>query len=111
MQIIERKMFSYPYAAVAELVYGKRMRIFVTTLLNITIFGAGIPNILVGQCNYLLEFDHFNICNCFAASQNLQLIGERISDGKFNVSFCYWLLILGVILSPIMWFGSPKNMK
>lgn len=38
-----------PYAAVAELVYGKRMRIFVAIMLNIAIFGAGIPNILVGM--------------------------------------------------------------
>lgn len=37
-----------PYSAVAELIYGKRMRIFVNFLLSITVFGAGVPNILVG---------------------------------------------------------------
>lgn len=47
----------------------------------------------------------------FLASQNMQLIGYRISEGSFYFSFCYWLIILGVVLSPIMWLGSPKNMK
>lgn len=45
------------------------------------------------------------------ASQNMQLIGYRISDGSFYFSFCYWLIVLGIVLSPIMWLGSPKNMK
>lgn len=45
------------------------------------------------------------------ASQNLQLIGVRVSDGDFRFSFCYWLVILGIFLCPIMWLGSPKNMK
>lgn len=45
---------SYPYAAVAELVYGKRMRLLVTVLQNLTVFGAGIPNILV--CEPCLSF-------------------------------------------------------
>lgn len=38
----------YPYAAVAELLYGKHMRRFVTVLLDATVFGAGVPNLLVG---------------------------------------------------------------
>uniref|UniRef100_A0A1B0GJI0 Putative amino acid transporter n=1 Tax=Lutzomyia longipalpis TaxID=7200 RepID=A0A1B0GJI0_LUTLO len=82
----------YPYAAIAELTYGKYMRIFVTFLLDITVFGGGIPNILV-------------------ASQNMQLLGLRISQGSFNLSFCVWLVVIGVFICPIMWLGSPKNMK
>lgn len=39
----------YPYAAVADLIYGKRMRLLVTFLLDLTVFGAGVPNILVGM--------------------------------------------------------------
>ncbi|XP_055313312.1 proton-coupled amino acid transporter 3 [Sitodiplosis mosellana] len=81
-----------PYAAVGELSYGRRMRTFVNILLNVTVFGAGIPNILV-------------------ASQNLQLIGQRISNDEFQFSFCYWLVLLGIVLCPVMWLGSPKNMK
>lgn len=39
----------YPYSALAELTYGKRFSKFVTFLLDITIFGAGIPNLIVGM--------------------------------------------------------------
>lgn len=38
----------YPYAAVAEYLYGRHMRSFVTVLLDLTVFGAGVPNLLVG---------------------------------------------------------------
>lgn len=41
-------IYRYPYAAVAELIYGNKMRIFVNILLNMTVFGSGVPNILVG---------------------------------------------------------------
>ncbi|GAB0090493.1 uncharacterized protein DMENIID0001_052290 [Sergentomyia squamirostris] len=82
----------YPYAAIAELTYGKYMSIFVTFLLDLTVFGGGIPNLLV-------------------ASQNLQLLGLRISEGSFDLSFCLWLIVIGIFICPIMWIGSPKNMK
>ncbi len=39
----------YPYAAVAELIYGKYMSMFVTILLDVTVFGGGVPNLLVGN--------------------------------------------------------------
>ncbi|XP_058453032.1 uncharacterized protein LOC131431369 [Malaya genurostris] len=82
----------YPYAAIAEFAYGKRMSLFVTILLDMTVFGGGIPNLLV-------------------ASQNLQLLGSRVSAGSFEFSFCYWLVLIGMFLCPIMWLGSPKNMR
>ncbi|XP_053670749.1 uncharacterized protein LOC128721066 [Anopheles nili] len=82
----------YPYAAIAEFTYGKRMSVFVTVLLDLTVFGGGIPNLLV-------------------AAQNLQLLGTRVSGDTFEISFCYWLLIIGLFLCPIMWLGSPKNMR
>ncbi|XP_055587612.1 uncharacterized protein LOC129740050 [Uranotaenia lowii] len=82
----------YPYAAIAEFTYGKRMALFVTILLDMTVFGGGIPNLLV-------------------ASQNLQLLGSKITEGRFEFSFCYWLVLIGLFLCPIMWLGSPKNMR
>ncbi|GBP34172.1 hypothetical protein EVAR_30724_1 [Eumeta japonica] len=36
----------YPYAAVAELAFGRRMRQLVTFFIDATVFGAGVPNIL-----------------------------------------------------------------
>ncbi|XP_062554511.1 uncharacterized protein LOC134219696 [Armigeres subalbatus] len=82
----------YPYAAIAEFTYGKRMSMFVTVLLDMTVFGGGIPNLLV-------------------ASQNLQLLGSKLTGGEFEFSFCYWLMLIGMFLCPIMWLGSPKNMR
>lgn len=106
---------SYPYAAVAELIYGKYMRIFVTILLDMTVFGAGIPNLLVGKPKncWVSTFRHcsYNFNFLSAASQNLQLLGHRISNGNFYFSFCYWLILIGLFMCPIMWLGSPKNMK
>lgn len=82
----------YPYAAIAEMTYGQPLSVFVTILLDLTVFGGGIPNLLM-------------------ASQNMQLFGSRISNGEFNLSFCVWMIIIGVFLCPLMWLGSPKNMK
>lgn len=48
MEIDNEFHYRYPYAAVADLIYGKRMRYLVTFLLDPTVFGAGVPNILVG---------------------------------------------------------------
>ncbi|XP_072748763.1 uncharacterized protein Mah isoform X2 [Anoplolepis gracilipes] len=45
------------------------------------------------------------------ASQNLHLFGLKISGQHFDLSFCYWLLVVGVLLCPLMWLGSPRDMK
>ncbi|XP_046664700.1 amino acid transporter AVT1E-like isoform X1 [Homalodisca vitripennis] len=82
----------YPYAAIAEMTFGEGASIMVTYLLDLTVFGGGIPNLLV-------------------ASQNLQMLGLKASQWNFDFSFCYWMLILGLVLCPIMWLGSPKDMK
>ena len=74
------------------MVLGEKTGKLITFLLDVTIFSAGIPNLIV-------------------ASQNMQIIGLKLTDYEFNLSFCYWLLILGLILCPIMWLGSPKDMK
>ncbi|XP_043595988.1 uncharacterized protein LOC122573551 isoform X4 [Bombus pyrosoma] len=81
-----------PLAAVTELTLGPRARTLVTIILDFTVFGCSIPNLLV-------------------ASQNLQIFGLKISGQRFDLSFCYWLLIVGVLLCPIMWLGSPRDMK
>ncbi|XP_024938077.1 amino acid transporter AVT1D isoform X2 [Cephus cinctus] len=82
----------YPLAAVTEFTLGPLARTCVTVLLDLTVFGGGIPNLLV-------------------ASQNLQLFGLKVSQREFDLSYCYWLLIVGVLLCPIMWLGSPRDMK
>ncbi|XP_044266985.1 amino acid transporter AVT1D [Tribolium madens] len=82
----------YPYSALAEITYGTTFSNFVSFLVNVTIFGGGIPNLIV-------------------ASQNIELLGLRLSSGTFDVSFCYWIIIIGMILCPVLWLGSPKDMK
>lgn len=42
-------IFRYPYAAIAEMTYGDRASRLTTLLLDLTIFGGGIPNLLVGK--------------------------------------------------------------
>ncbi|CAG9771998.1 unnamed protein product [Ceutorhynchus assimilis] len=80
----------YPYSALAELTFGKCTSYYVTFLVDLTVFSGGIPNLIV-------------------AAQNLQLLGLRVSD--LNISFCYWIIVLGAILCPVLWLGSPKDMK
>ncbi|OAD53868.1 Proton-coupled amino acid transporter 4, partial [Eufriesea mexicana] len=81
-----------PLAAVTELTLGPRARTLVTIILDFTVFGCSIPNLLV-------------------ASQNLQIFGLKISGQRFDLSFCYWLLVVGVLLCPILWLASPRDMK
>ncbi|XP_037805671.1 uncharacterized protein LOC119599835 [Lucilia sericata] len=82
----------YPYAAIANLAYGPYASFLVTILLNVSIFANGIPNIVM-------------------ASQNLELVGDRMTNGEFIFSFCYWAIIVGIFLCPMAWLGSPKNMR
>lgn len=39
----------YPYSALAEITYGKRFCRIVTIFVDMTIFGGGIPNLIVGK--------------------------------------------------------------
>lgn len=39
----------YPYSALAEITYGTFLARFVSFLLDLTIFGGGIPNLIVGK--------------------------------------------------------------
>ncbi|BES92977.1 Vesicular inhibitory amino acid transporter [Nesidiocoris tenuis] len=82
----------YPYAAIAELAYGRNAGRYVNVLLGLTIFGGSVPNLLV-------------------AAQNLQLIGLKITEYSMDFPYCYWIIILGAVCCPIMWIGSPKDLK
>nr|XP_014274804.1 amino acid transporter AVT1G-like [Halyomorpha halys] len=81
-----------PYGAIVELAFGKKLSNYVKFILDLSIFGASISDLLI-------------------ASQNLQIIGLKMSSYETNISYCYWLIIIGVSISPIMWFGSPKDLK
>uniref|UniRef100_W8BPZ0 Vesicular inhibitory amino acid transporter n=1 Tax=Ceratitis capitata TaxID=7213 RepID=W8BPZ0_CERCA len=82
----------YPYAAIADLAYGPYLSLFVRILLDISIFATAIPSLVI-------------------AAQNLELVGERITDNEFSFSFCYWVIIIGIFSCPLMWLRSPKHMR
>ncbi|KAJ3658856.1 hypothetical protein Zmor_010574 [Zophobas morio] len=92
IDISVKKKNRYPYSALAEITWGPAFSNFVSFLVNLTIFCGGIPNLIV-------------------ASQNLQLLGLRLTSNNIDISFCYWIIALGTILCPVLWLGSPKDMK
>ncbi|KAM3961434.1 uncharacterized protein ACR2FA_004548 [Aphomia sociella] len=81
-----------PYAAVAELAFGVQARRLVTFLIDAAVFGAGVPNFIL-------------------ASQSMQLFWWKISGGEVGITYCVWMIIIALLLCPVMWLGSPKDMK
>lgn len=81
-----------PYAAVAELAFGVPAKRLITCLIDATVFGSGVPNFII-------------------ASQTLQIFWWKVSWGLVRVTYCVWMVILALLLCPIMWLGSPKDMK
>ncbi|CAG4939069.1 unnamed protein product [Colias eurytheme] len=87
-----REKRRFPYAAVAELAFGKTSRSIVTFLIDATVFSAGVPNFIF-------------------ASQSMQLFWWKITDGDVRITYCVWMVVIGLLLCPVMWLGSPKDMK
>ncbi|KAK3871923.1 hypothetical protein Pcinc_022960 [Petrolisthes cinctipes] len=79
----------HPYPGLAEKAGGVVLRKIVSGLLNIAIFGAAIPFMLL-------------------ASETMQQL--VVSTTGWDLSFCYWLLVLTVALTPLLWFGTPKDL-
>ncbi|KAJ8710668.1 hypothetical protein PYW08_009183 [Mythimna loreyi] len=82
----------FPYAAVAELAFGPPAKRLVTFLIDAAVFGSGVPNFII-------------------ASQTLQIFWWKISGGGIGITYCVWMVILALLLCPVMWLGSPKDMK
>lgn len=76
-RLIFFSLYRTPYAAVAHLIYGRRMHIFVTIMLNITVFGAGIPNILVGNYRIYPDLSIISIFQYFSITKSTI---DRLSD-------------------------------
>lgn len=45
----------YPYAAIADMTYGRTVSLLVTILLDLSVFGGGVPNLLVGKVNHSFQ--------------------------------------------------------
>lgn len=101
----------YPYASLAFLTFGKTFGQYVAFLLDLTVFSAGIPNLIVGKLPHPFPFPFFNFFFLILAAQTLQVLGLKATRYSYNLSYCYWILILGLIQVPLLWLGSPKDMK
>ncbi|CAH2057088.1 unnamed protein product, partial [Iphiclides podalirius] len=82
----------FPYAALAELAFGNNARRLITFFIDATVFGAAVPNFIF-------------------ASQSMQLFWWKITGGAVGVTYCVWMVVIGLLLCPVMWLGSPKDMK
>ncbi|EDW67765.1 uncharacterized protein mah [Drosophila virilis] len=83
---------NYPYAALAELAYGPYMSLLVSVLLDLSIFAMAVPSIVM-------------------AAENLEAVVLRMSAGQYSFSYCYWAIVVGLVICPLMWLGSPKHMR
>ncbi|XP_015927645.1 uncharacterized protein [Parasteatoda tepidariorum] len=75
----------HPYAAIAYRAVGLKMSYFVSFCIDVNLLGVGIVFLLLSA----------------------QLISSLASN--WGISFCYWVLILGAILCPLMWLGTPED--
>ncbi|KAG1657701.1 Amino acid transporter AVT1J [Nymphon striatum] len=89
--IIERwpkygKNIKDPYPTIGEICYGKIVREFVR--LNVFFMSFG--------CNIVLL-----------------LFASQLTEALFtaySISYCYWILVIGVCLIPTIWFEGPKDL-
>ncbi|KAK7478884.1 hypothetical protein BaRGS_00029865 [Batillaria attramentaria] len=79
----------YPYPAIGQLTFGTPGRLTISIAINFTLFGVSVVFLLL-------------------ASQNMHLIFKQ-HIGHVDLSFCYWLLIVGGVLLPCSWPGTPKD--
>ncbi|EDV94491.1 sodium-coupled neutral amino acid transporter 1 [Drosophila grimshawi] len=83
---------NYPYAALADLAFGPYVSLLVSVLLDLSIFAMAVPSIVV-------------------AAENLEAVVLRMSAGHYNFSYCYWAILVGIVICPLMWLASPKHMR
>ncbi|XP_053211724.1 uncharacterized protein LOC128395335 isoform X2 [Panonychus citri] len=82
-----RENCRYPYPAIGKMAYGNWMRGVVTFCLQTSLFGSSTVFLLI--CAGLIE---------------------EFSGQFIKLPFSVWILIIGTILIPLMWLGSPGEM-
>ncbi|KAG8184420.1 hypothetical protein JTE90_004590 [Oedothorax gibbosus] len=75
----------YPYPAIAFRAGGKWMKYVTSVCIDINLFGVAIVFLLLSS----------------------QLISTVAAS--WGINFCYWLLIIGAVLCPLMWLGTPED--
>ncbi|KAB0795947.1 hypothetical protein PPYR_10008 [Photinus pyralis] len=76
-----------PYSTIASKAVGRWGSVVVSCSIQITLFGAGTVYLLL-------------------SSQVLQKLLKYLLP---DLSFCFWFLIIAIMLTPAMWLGSPKD--
>lgn len=76
-----------PYPAIAHRALGKAGQILAEVSLGFTLFGASTVYLLLAS----------------------QMVHDLLHSALPSLSQCAWNLILGVVLCPTTWFGSPKD--
>lgn len=63
----------FPYAAVAELAFGQQARRLVTFLIDATVFGAGIPNFILGMAfRYIANITQRRLCTIHGCDSDIR---------------------------------------
>ena len=58
-----------------------------------------------------IDFTLFGVACVFLllASQNMHSVFK--DNNAFDISFCYWLMIVAAVLIPCCWAATPKDFK
>ncbi|KAF2358541.1 Amino acid transporter transmembrane domain [Trinorchestia longiramus] len=81
-----------PYPLLGEVIGGLKLRRLLTLMQDISLMGAAMPFLLL-------------------ASESVQEVVAVVTSGTVDFSFCYWLLVLTLLLLPLVWLGAPADLK
>uniref|UniRef100_A0A4D5RCF9 Putative amino acid transporter n=1 Tax=Ixodes scapularis TaxID=6945 RepID=A0A4D5RCF9_IXOSC len=94
--ILEERWLEYrdanrnPYPCIAFRAYGKPMKIAMSLIQLVGLFGYGAVFLLL-------------------AGELITDVTRQLSHDALNWSICYWLIIIAVVLAGLMWLGTPKD--
>lgn len=76
-----------PYPVMGEKTYGKIGRNIVNVVMNVYNYGSAVVYMVL-------------------AAGNIETLMSKVTD---DISLCYWLMILAVLLAPVICLGTPKD--
>lgn len=104
LNIEEEREILTPQLRTGQLVDGEGS--VVTTCVYFTFYNNKTRySILVSGC---IQFTLFGAGTVYLILSS-QIFQELLSGIFPNASFCFWFLLIAIILTPPMWLGSPKD--
>lgn len=63
-------------------------------------------------CSFFMDIQLFGVCVVFLIlmSQLFKQIYDQFIPADYHFAFCIWIMILGGILIPLSWLGSPHDL-